>query len=608
MFVCFCLFFSKLTNSPHNKTLFLFCSSLYDAACLGVSNLNLAGKYFNGSISDKMTEDNDMAILGTDYERCNWDWGHAQMCQDGVKVDPNGDPVMVKCRLCFTCREGFKKMGRARCKICPETTTNRALLVVGAILVVAAGVSVVFLSIASAGSEAEISEGVKKIGINFLQICSLAALFPLKWPKEVETVFAMMNAVSSPAQHLLSPDCELSWMSSAEAFYNKQIGFSILPMALVVISMFLWLLAYCIHAKKSGRSSAYYYDRTVLTMVCILFLLYPTMVKQSLAALACEPVGNIYYLAADLQEECFVGRHLYYVFFICIPQIFAYTIGMPCVATLVLRRHRHDLGNMRVRFRYGILFNGYRPRLYWWELTIAFRKVVLVLIAGIYGTRLGPDMQVVVALMMVMLFIVSHLMFEPFSAEDQRLMKELPSHVLKKQNVQKQKLKTMKKRALVKVKSKHLIKKKLSQGKAPKSAAKAVTNEAIEINEAKATKEAFMKKQSHVLKTTMNEKKEQPNKKNDDPPDGPTASDAEKKDIEFEKKEIETAVKVAPAEDAAEMPAETKEEEDSCSTTKERWTFKRLYFQLIKHTNMHMVRSLFVVVGCFVVCCCPMSD
>jgi hypothetical protein len=345
-----------------------------------------------------------------------------------------------------------------------------------------------------------------------------------------------MSAVSSPAQHLLSPDCELSWMSSAEAFYNKQIGFSILPVALVVISMFLWLFAYCIHARRYGRSTEYYFDRTVLTMVCILFLLYPTMVKQSLAALACEPVGGIYYLAADLQEECFVGRHLFYVFLVCIPQIISYTIGMPVVATMILRRHRHNLLNARVRFRYGILYNGYRPRLYWWELTIAFRKVVLVLIAGIYGTRLGPDMQVVVALMMVMLFIVSHLMFAPFSVEDQRFMKDLPSH---------------------------------------------------------------------VLKTSMNEKKEQSNKKNDDPPDGPTASDAEKKDIEIEKKEIETAVKV---EDAAEMPAETKEQEDSSSTTKERWTFKKLYFQLIKHTNMHMVRSLFVVVGCFVVCCCPMSD
>jgi hypothetical protein len=91
---------------------------------------------------------------------------------------------------------------------------------------------------------------------------------------------------------------------------------------------------------------------------------------------------------------------------------------------------------------------------------------------------------------------------------------------------------------------------------------------------------------SHVLKTTMNQKIEEPNKTNDGPPDGPIASDAQQKDIETEQKEIDTAVKVAPA---AEMPAETKEMEDSSSTTKEKWTFKKLYFQLIKHTNMHMI-------------------
>ena len=45
------------------------------------------------------------------------------------------------------------------------------------------------------------------------------------------------------------------------------------------------------------------------------------------------------------------------------------------------------------------------------------RKVVLVLIAGIYGVRLGPDMQVTVALMLVMLFTASHLVFSPFAAD-----------------------------------------------------------------------------------------------------------------------------------------------------------------------------------------------
>ena len=426
----------------------MFARCLFGAACLGTRNLQLAGKFYNISEevlsegeeeenpellsqSKGLTSSNDMALVGYEHEHCNEQWGHSEICEDGLKRNSTGQPVLVRCRLCSSCRQGFKKFGRARCKICPEATANRVLLVVGFVVVVAAGVTVVFLSIQSAGSEAEVSEGVKKIGINFLQICSLAALFPLKWPAPVEAMFNVMAAVSSPAQHLLSPDCELSWMSPARAFYNKQIGFSILPIAAIIICMLLWLTAFALSGRKSGKTRHYYYDRACLTVVCILFLLYPTMVKQSTAALACEKIGIKYYLAADLQEACYVGRHMYYLLSICLPQVLVYTIGLPIVGTLVLWSNRTRLKDLRVRFRYGILYNGYRPRLYWWEITIAIRKVALVLIAGVYGVRLGPDLQVVVALLLIMLFTALHLVFSPFSVEDERFMKEIPEHVQK---------------------------------------------------------------------------------------------------------------------------------------------------------------------------------
>ena len=289
------------------------------------------------------------------------------------------------------------------------------------------------MSINSAGTEAETSEAVKKVFINFLQICSLAALFPLKWPPALEAIFALMSAVSSPAQHILSPDCELSVLAAAEAFYYKQIGYGVMPVGVLFICLLMWYCGYVLNARRKGRTWAYYHDRMVLTVVCILFLLYPTMVKQSLAALACEKVGQFYYLAVDLQEVCYETRHLFFTLAVSLPQIFLYTIGLPMTATLILMRHRKMLGNRQIQFRYGILFNGYRPRLYWWELTIAVRKVILVLIAGIYGVRLGPDMQVTVALLLLLIFTASHLVFSPFSKEAQVALPEIRYDLLKAQ-------------------------------------------------------------------------------------------------------------------------------------------------------------------------------
>ena len=82
-------------------------------------------------------------------------------------------------------------------------------------------------------------------------------------------------------------------------------------------------------------------------------------------------------------------------------------------ATLLLYRKRRRLLDERTQFRWGLLYAGYRVDVFWWELTIVVRKVVLVFVGGVFGARLGPDMQVYMALAMVVLFIVLHLGVRP---------------------------------------------------------------------------------------------------------------------------------------------------------------------------------------------------
>ena len=146
----------------------------------------------------------------------------------------------------------------------------------------------------------------------------------------------------------------------------------------------------------------------------MLYLTYPTSAKQALSPLACERVGAYWWLAADLEEKCFVGRHLYYVILVCIPQIICYVIGMPVLAMIILRKNKDELTTPQCQFRWGLLYSGYREKVYWWEITIVVRKVALVIVGGVFGSRLGPDMQVYLALALVMIFIVVHLAASPF--------------------------------------------------------------------------------------------------------------------------------------------------------------------------------------------------
>lgn len=135
---------------------------------------------------------------------------------------------------------------------------------------------------------------------------------------------------------------------------------------------------------------------------------------------ACENIGDKWYLSADLQEECLVGRHLWWMTMFGLPQLGAYVIGMPCLAYLILLFNRWRLHKKRVRFRYGLLYSGYRRRTFWWEGVVAMRKVAFVVIAGVFGSRMGPDLQCFVALFALFWFFNFHLSAHPFDEISKR--------------------------------------------------------------------------------------------------------------------------------------------------------------------------------------------
>ena len=342
-------------------------------------------------------------------EKCDSDAGYMQEC-----INPKGS----RCRLCASCDAGYKRAGQARCKKCPPATTNRILLVVGILAMILAASILIYMAIEAADAKDNVSDAMKKIVINYLQVTSLAAGFPLKWPEPVEQMFAAMAAVSSAGQHILSPDCELSWMEPAEAFYSKQVMFASLPVVIIICSKIIWLIIIpCINnncRKDKRRNCSYYMDRTILTDVVFCYFLYPTTVKQAIGLFACDKIGDGWYLSADLQEVCVEGRHLWWMLYFGFPQVGAYVFGLPFLGWMILVKNRYQLHKRQIRFRYGLLYAGYRRSTFWWEGVVALRKVMFVVIAGVFGSRMGPDLQCFIALFVLFWFFNFHLTAHPF--------------------------------------------------------------------------------------------------------------------------------------------------------------------------------------------------
>ena len=106
-------------------------------------------------------------------------------------------------------------------------------------------VALVWMAMGSAGSETSLADAVRKLIINYLQVSALAAGFPLDWPGPMEVLFELQGSISTAGEHLLSPDCELSVIPAAEAFYTKQVAYAFAPLFVCGASFALWRCIAC---------------------------------------------------------------------------------------------------------------------------------------------------------------------------------------------------------------------------------------------------------------------------------------------------------------------------------------------------------------------------
>ena len=112
-------------------------------------------------------------------------------------------------------------------------------------------------------------------------------------------------------------------------------------------------------------------DKTILTTVLLLFVLYPSIVSRVLSLLHCMKIGDAEYLVADLQEPCYRGNHQIMLYSIGLPQLIVYVLGLPVAGIFTVGKYRHQLQHPRIKYRFAMLYLGYCDEKWWWESTVS---------------------------------------------------------------------------------------------------------------------------------------------------------------------------------------------------------------------------------------------
>ena len=103
----------------------------------------------------------------------------------------------------------------------------------------------------------------------------------------------------------LNLDCIIDRNNIKPAYANI-IGLSILPVIVSALTIVIWtLLIPCVKNMTLSKYRLFTWG----TIINMLFVLHPTILKSSMTMLMCTPVDDVSYLDIDMEEECWTGDH-----------------------------------------------------------------------------------------------------------------------------------------------------------------------------------------------------------------------------------------------------------------------------------------------------------
>jgi hypothetical protein len=366
-----------------------FHKCLEPAACLGAANAEFADRYRK------------------------YDQPHTESCNTKLGVANHS-------RLCARCdasQKYVRGMAKGSCSKCNNDANVWELIVA---CVLATGLTLFLVEITVFRPRTfQLSDGVKKIALSYIQVAALATKVDVPWTKSFDRIFATQSYATSVADAFLSIDCLLPTWSTWEIFQLKLILVLAFP---ILVAPLACVGVRCRQPKVGRPVHSSFRTYFVSTLVLLLYLVYPTVTKKVTALLTCTvSIDGTSYLQLDPSVPCWKESHLLWVLSVGVTGTLVYVFGLPLMGYRTLRGIT-DLSDHTAHLQYGILYDGYRNEFWWWEITMVGRKFCIIVI----GAFLEGTQQLLTVLFCVASLIFLTAFCQPF-VNEQLLRLELMS-------------------------------------------------------------------------------------------------------------------------------------------------------------------------------------
>ena len=125
------------------------------------------------------------------------------------------------------------------------------------------------------------------------------------------------------------------------------------------------------------------HDKVISTLVVFFFFCLPIFADVMARLIPCQQIGpEKHYLIVDPNIECYTNQYWRY-WTGNVVVILVYCVCIPVVGLYFTYRNRDSLETPEVRVKMGFLFRGMKPKLWYWEFIVMFRKLAITLICSL---------------------------------------------------------------------------------------------------------------------------------------------------------------------------------------------------------------------------------
>ena len=295
-------------------------------------------------------------------------------------------------RLCATCNRPSYARGTSKGNCVKCNKTLNIIVFISSIIFGLAGFTLFLRMTLFKRKDIKLSDGIKKIAINYLGFASLALNLDMPWTDVLRELFKWQSYGVGVSNALLSLDCILADTSSTwEVFKLKFFGTLMLPILFIPIA---YVIVKCV--LHGG------WDEFVASLILFWYLMYSQIVKSVTTLFACtDVIDGTKYLVLDPEVECY--QYGTSVWIGIVLSFMVYIVGMPVISFLVVKRlDRNEATN---RLKFGILYDGYNSKNYWWwELVIQVRKLSVILISAFIQSRVQQILLVLFVIVVSLFF------------------------------------------------------------------------------------------------------------------------------------------------------------------------------------------------------------